>query len=48
MKSPSVPSAGLTDKQIAIIRATLCSLTEFKPNWAYVTAEYGIGKGGHG
>ncbi|KPI38072.1 uncharacterized protein AB675_1144 [Cyphellophora attinorum] len=46
--SPSVPSAGLTDKQIAIIRATLCSLSEFKPDWAYVLKEYGLAKGGHG
>ena len=49
MPPKAVPaSTDLTEKNVAILKAALCSVNEFKPDWPYVLKEFGLGKGGHG
>jgi len=38
----------LTENNLAYLRATLCSLDSVKPNFAMVSEDWGLGKGGHG
>lgn len=38
----------LTEKNVAVLRAALCCVDEFKPNWALALHKFGVGKGGHG